>query len=370
MHRMPRKGVAHTDELKSECMMATRPGPGEDYGLRAQFIEVTQRLRDRSEESNSRPLAFWAVASDRRLPYALMNRLVGQVADTSFDELAATPGIGPKKMHSLIILLRRALADEPREPRKLDADPFGDVVSSNQFDPHRVSEVHWEQWCQTVRQLGFGQVPLGRFVSSLQSIPTVIWRKPLGDYLTLSIDQVRGLRAHGDKRVSAVLEVFCNVHRVLGRSQNSPRLLISLRPGFVPPLEQWITAALESRESPSLQEIRQQLVLPLLNQIELDGGETVHRLAAGRLGVESFPEAVRDQARELGVTRARVYQLLDTCYEIMRVRWPEGRWHVQLLSELIAERSPDQEAALLLESLQQLVYPLRLRERTTEPAIA
>ena len=45
-------------------------------------------------------------------------------------------------------------------------------------------------------------------------------------------------------------------------------------------------------------------VLPALNQIEVDAGEIVHRLAAGRLGVESHPESVREQAERMGVTHA------------------------------------------------------------------
>lgn len=346
-----------------------------DYGLRTQFIEIThQLLASASDERTSehrleKPLAFWAVASDRRLPYALMNRSVRQIASTPFDDLAATPGIGHKKIVALVMLLRRALSDETLDVPE-DAPVIEDIVRSRQFDPARVSEIDWEQWRETVRRHGFQDERLGRYVSSLQSIPTVVWRKPLGDYLELTIDQIRRLRTHGDKRVSAVLEVFHNLHRALGQSQHMTRLNISLRPTFVASLERWICSVLESREAPSLQEIRQRLVLPLLNQIELDAGETVHQLAAGRLGIESFPEAARDQARELGVTRARVYQLLDTCYDVMQVRWPNGRWLLQLLNQLLADRSGDDEAIQLVETLDKLLYPVRLRERVQEAAIA
>jgi len=345
-----------------------------DYGLRSQFNEITQQLRELAaaeRETDGRcrkPLAFWAVGSDRRLPYALMDRAVQQIIETRFDDLAATPGIGHKKMVALVMLLHRVFAD--KTPEVVEAPVIKDIVRSSQFDPSQVSEVDWEQWRQTVRRHGFSGELLGRCVSSLQSIPTIVWRKPLGDYLDLTVDQLRRLRAHGDKRVSAVLEVFHNIHRVLGQSQPTTRLHISLRPAFVPPLEQWICSILDSRDPPSLQELRQRLVLPLLNQIELDAGETVHQLATGRLGIESFPEAVCDQARELGVTRARVYQLLDTCYDLMQVRWPEGRWLLQLLGQLVADRSYDEEAAQLLETLGKLLYPLRVRERVQEPAIA
>lgn len=351
--------------------MSVRSVSTESFGLRAQFIEIAQHLRDRLPSLHAdKPLAYWAVASDRRLPYALLDRPLREIVTASFDDLAATPGIGHRKITSLVMLLRRASEEEPPEVEADTSAQVPDVLSNNHFDPACVSELQWAQWRETVRQCEFRKEPLGRFVSSLQSLPTVVWDKPLGDYLDLTVDQVRGLPAHGDKRVSAVLEVFCSVHRVLGQSQIGSRLAVHLRPVFVPAIERWICSLLERHEVPSLQELRQHVVLPSLNQIELDAGETVHRLAAGRLGIESLPEAVRDQARELGVTRARIYQLLETCYAVMKVRWPEGRWLLRLLNDFAKERSRDEEMIALIDALQRLLYPLRLRQRVSEPAIA
>jgi hypothetical protein len=141
-------------------------------------------------------------------------------------------------------------------------------------------------------------------------------------------------------------------------------------PAFVPPIEQWLYGALSNDEPPTAQDIRQHLVLPLLNQIERDAGETVHRLAAGRLGIETFPEGVRDQSLELGVTRARIYQLLETCGDVMRIRWPAGRWMFKLLTEQLESRAGEQEALDLVESVQWLLYPKRRAHAEAEPAIA
>ena len=82
------------------------------YALGAEFGERCHQLAQclRPEERN-RLLAFWALPRDRRLPYALLNMSMQQLLESSFHDLLATPGIGPKKMEALLMLLQRALAD-------------------------------------------------------------------------------------------------------------------------------------------------------------------------------------------------------------------------------------------------------------------
>ncbi|MEX0819804.1 MAG: hypothetical protein WD070_09415, partial [Pirellulaceae bacterium] len=238
------------------------------------------------------------------------------------------------------------------------------------FQPDLVSQVMWSEWQETVRQRQLQDETLGRLVPSLRMLPTEMWTKPLGDYLRYTIDELRSLKAHGEKRVTAVLEVFHIVHGLLGSSSRSTRVAVQLMPAFVPPIEQWLYGVLSSDEPPTAQDIRQHLILPLLNQIERDAGETVHRLAAGRLGVEAFPEGVRDQSLELGVTRARIYQLLETCGQVMLVRWPEGRWMLKLLIQKAQSHARESEALDLLESLEWLLYRERRPQAVAEPAIA
>ncbi|MFI4876620.1 MAG: hypothetical protein ACIALR_14820, partial [Blastopirellula sp. JB062] len=72
-------------------------------------------------------------------------------------------------------------------------------------------------------------------------------------------------------------------------------------------------------------------------------------LAVGRLGLGGKPQSVRMQARMLGVTRARIYQLLEDCSKVMSVRWPEGQ---ALLAALVqkgisAGHSPIEQRLLI-----------------------
>jgi hypothetical protein len=83
----------------------------------------------------------------------------------------------------------------------------------------------------------------------------------------------------------------------------------------------------------SVDQIQNHLLQPLLAQVRIDAGEAVADLAAGRLTPDGQSQTVRDQSHQLGVTRARVYQLLDECARIMAVRWPEGRVRLRLFEE-------------------------------------
>ena len=44
-----------------------------------------------------KPLAYWALPSDRRLPLAFLGRTLKDLLETSFAELAGTPGVGRRR---------------------------------------------------------------------------------------------------------------------------------------------------------------------------------------------------------------------------------------------------------------------------------
>lgn len=343
-------------------MKPTKSASAEDYALMSSFEEVRQQLLASQDQSHGdKPLAHWALPRDRRLPYALLDRSLRDIVHTSFLELTSTPGIGRKKIGSLVMLLRRALEEQSRAtssgPR--DAGDPESTESAADFDVALVSESVWEDWRRTVVRFGMEDEKLGKFAASLRDLPTVIWETPLRDYLELSMDEIRGLKTHGDKRVRVVLEVFHTLHLLLGHAGERPQFAFHIQPRFAVAIEQWISERLRHTEVPDLQELRQNLVLPVLNQIELDAGEVVHRLAVGRLGLENPPESVREQAGRLGVTRARVYQLLEVCARVMHVRWPEGRWQLHALVGKFPRADADDECTALFRETRALLYPDR-----------
>ena len=338
-------------------MKPGRPASPEAYTLLARFSDVRNTLEGGCDrEKLKRPLGYWALPRDRRLPYALLGRSLGELIRTPFNDISATPSIGAKKIASLVMLLERAARDAPNCEVAVKP-PEVTTAAAHQFDADEVSESSWELWKSTVRRFRLEHESLGRLAPTLQSLPTVIWKTSLGRYLNLSLVEIRNLKTHGDKRVRAVLEVFYTLHRVLNGAECYGRVVIQPVPLFVIPIEQWIRIELSSPELPQHENLRQDLALPLLNQIEIDVGETVHRLAAGRLGIESAQEHVREQALRLEVTRARVYQLLELCSEVMDVRWPDGRWWLAELGKKLDQLDEEDPRVQLFNATWSLLYP-------------
>jgi hypothetical protein len=340
----------------------------EDYNLVAHFERLRKSLlEEKADERLDKPLAYWALASDRRLPFAFLGRTLNDLLHTPFEELLATPGVGQKKICSLITLLSRAMKDAPPE------DPFGlDAMDESQpagrkpdrpqkaaagFDPSMVSEAVWVQWRGTVKRQGFGNVELGRLTPTLQALPTVVWHTPLSDYVNLSLDDIRQLKTHGEKRVRAILEVFWGIHSALGNSRIADHLRMQLIPKFVPPLETWFSTALASDSPPTQRAIRSALATPLLAQIEVDAGQTVWRLAADRTGLKGPPKTVRQLAKRMGVTRARIYQLLEECGKVMAVRWPQGERLFATFAQQMRTQRARQDALQMFDTLTTLCYP-------------
>jgi hypothetical protein len=342
----------------------TNTESAEELGLGTRFDEVRQLLlQQRYADRLGKPLEYWVLPSDRRLPLALLGRSVGELLSSSFDELAATPGIGEKKIHSLVQLLYRATNDDPPAPAATTggANRMGGsssaVEDTGRFDPSIVSEALWAEWRQTVRRFGIDDFRLGRLAPSLQRLPTVIWHKPLRDYLDHTVAEIRSLRTHGEKRVRCVLEVFHAVYHQLSRADEGTDLGRLLMPAPIREVQDWVTAQLSATEIPSEEEIRDRFARPLLGLIRTDCGPTVARLVEERLGVDAEPHSVREQARQMGVTRARVYQLLDDCGKVMAVRWPEGKALLDRLTGHYSSMEQGQSALRLFFGICELCFP-------------
>src|SRR5580692_6337334 len=90
----------------------TKVTTAEEYKLVSGFQTLRRALlNDGNPERLERPLAYWALPNDRRLPLAFLGRPLRILLQTPFEELVATPGIGRKKISTLMKLLGRAARD-------------------------------------------------------------------------------------------------------------------------------------------------------------------------------------------------------------------------------------------------------------------
>lgn len=322
--------------------------------LESRFNELCQRLVSRPPGTwREQPLAYWVMGGDRRLPRAFLGYPVGQILATPYAELAATAGVGPKKMAALLVLLQRVAADGNQPASTLAGET--PAAPEKHLRAAGVSESVWAQWRETVRQSGWKEEPLGRFAESLRELPRVIWHVPLASYLPLSLADVRALKTHGQKRVQAVLDVFATVARAAPHGAACFGSRPSIR--SIADVERWMRSAAFRNEPISADEIRMRLWLPLYRQLQVDVGEQVAGLVAGRLGLFGPETPVAQAARQFGVTRARVYQLLGEAAAALAVRWPDGPGFVRMVSSKLAQEPDSQERVAAFDACARLLFP-------------
>jgi hypothetical protein len=319
------------------------------------FQSLKKTLADKKfADRLEKPLAYWAFPHERRLPMALLDRPIGDLIATPFEELSGTPGIGEKKIHTLLRLLSRATKDHP-----VPVQASNNGRKKHKFDPNTVSEVVWAEWQERIEKFPIGDVKIGRVAPALVAVPSVIWEAPLSKYFGKTLAEIRAMKTHGEKRVRTIMEVYFTVFSNLTDLNPSDSLKEVTKAEFVAPLEKWFKEVNSAGKLPTPEEVRKHLVDVLLEQVENDLGREVHALVAGRLATPSEVESVRIQAKRLQVTRARVYQMLDECAAMMQVRWPEGEDLFNQLWKKFQKEATFDDDFRLFRAARQLFFPDR-----------
>src|SRR6185295_18944414 len=200
--------------------MARKAISNDRYRLVGTYERLRKSLLSQPDDGRlDKALSYWVLPTDRRLPIAFLDRSLRGLLRRPLDELMSTQGVGQKKVLGFFDLLKRASkAASPDAPFGLsvnDSKAIKPAAPSVGFDASIVSEALWTNWCDTVNRYGLGPEKLGRLAPSVQALPTVIWHNRLDEYLDRSLAQIRRLKTHGEKRVHAILEIFCTVHEAL-----------------------------------------------------------------------------------------------------------------------------------------------------------
>jgi hypothetical protein len=340
--------------------MARKAISNDRYRLIGTYERLRKSLVERPDDGRlDKALSYWVLPTDRRLPIAFLDRPLRELLAQPFEELMATPGVGHKKILGFFDLLKRASkASAPDAPFGLsnqDSKRQKQPTPTGGFDASIVSESLWSLWCETVNRFGLGPEKLGRLAPTLQALPTVIWHSRLEEYADRSLADIRSLKTHGEKRVHAILEVFCTVHEALATATLQENIDLVIVPRFVPPITRWLMHAVNHPDLPPVDELHKHIVKPMIHQIKIDLGDQVAGLASARLCLDENSPSVKQQAETIGVTRARVYQLLEDCAKVMEVRWPEGRWLFAPLATRFG--SSDPETIGLVHGIVDLFYP-------------
>lgn len=323
------------------------------------YENARRQLAEAADEVLGRPLACWAHPSDRALPIALIDRPIREVLDMGFERLRSTPGVGHKKLQMLVELLSRVAA-ESGTVAGLDAFPMVDARPTADaalaIDSRAVSEVSWSLWRAAVTNHRLESKPLGLLADSLRNLPRPVWDTPLGVYTPLTLAEIRKLKTHGRKRVNAILEVFRAVYTMLSTRKADEHLVVNIRPQNIDRLETRVMMLLERQEAPTRDEVRRFLLPAMIEQVRIDGSSRLVKLVEMRFGVDARWRGVAEAARQLGITRARVYQHIQELTDIMRVRWPEGYTRMRELSMLFQASGIDPEEIGMFDAAVELFF--------------
>lgn len=339
-------------------MTCKRPASVEAMCLQGEFETIRKvLLADCYAPHRQRPLSDWVENGDRRLPLPFLSRSVGEILQTPFETLRGTPGVGQRKLRTLICLLERVRATPPQV--LCDRAGATDATTSRwtyglseDFDPHKVSDVLWEQWRQTVCRLGIEDEPLGRFAGSLRSLVRTLWWQPLRQYMNCTLAELHKLRVHGERRINSILEVFYHIHQLARDIPADTPLSFRLAPRAILKAESWVARTLtEVKNSFTLQALQTELVAPLLAQLRADAKPILAEIAQARLESSPGGNSIRQIARRFQLTRARIYQLLHEIAEIVHVRWPTGRYLVRLLRDRLQQEHTLNETAVAVNQL-------------------
>src|SRR5690349_10811154 len=88
-----------------------KPSSVEEYQLEDRYSNLRTALLEPLHAGQlNKPLAYWALPTDRGLPLIFLGWSLKELLANSFSELLSTPGIGQRKISTLMQLLERAAA--------------------------------------------------------------------------------------------------------------------------------------------------------------------------------------------------------------------------------------------------------------------
>ena len=152
-------------------------------------------------------------------------------------------------------------------------------------------------------------------------------------------------RAMVPRRVGVVLEVFSQIAQTIAGCPTEAPLAIRLLPPLVRDAVSWAEAVLRGGSAPDVQSIREEFLAPLFALIETDLGTETASMVRRRIGLDGPSETLERIAIDVGLTRERVRQITAKATQVIRVRWPEGKYLLDNVYALL-QASPDVEEQL------------------------
>jgi hypothetical protein len=309
----------------------------EPVSQRERFETAKERFAACSQDSRAdSSLRTWVSPSDRYLPSIYLDCSLRSFLETPFSQLETTRGIGARKLGRLLQVMDRAVSS--LEQRSTNAqtpatstncpvvgEPPGSCTLPKAFDPDGLDEKQWQTIATVISQHQLGHYPIARFARSLRDLPPGLWHERLDTFTTLFLSEIRRTTGYGKTRIAQVTQIaFDLASYVVGLPAES-HYRAQVLPSAILEVTHWIEQVLAQEDAPSVDEIRERFLIPLVRQIEIDVSPEVARMIERRLGVYGEAETLDQIAADYGLTRERIRQLTARTPETLRLRWPEGR---------------------------------------------
>ena len=179
---------SRSSQNEEDTMKFSKSASVEELQVISRFESLRKiLLSEQYADHLKKPLAYWALPTDRRLPLAFLGRTLEDLLNTPFSELSNTPGIGQKKIGSFVKLLARAANTDPAElpTDVVDRRPRAATAGRRRRVPRRTASIRPRspRWSggnggpASVKH-GLGAERLGRFAPSLRNMTRVIWNTP------------------------------------------------------------------------------------------------------------------------------------------------------------------------------------------------
>lgn len=326
-----------------------------DINLEKQHLKRYHDLQCALRQCNptsytSEKLLRWVTAQDRRLPALFLNMTINQILSYPYERLQKTRGVGIKKMDILLNLLARALTQQPTDVPERDDSPlvfFTKINLDETLEPHLdaaiITDESWNLWRKSILDANTEDFTIGFVARRLCDCTRVLWNVPLKRYCPLTLEALRALPAHGEKRITAVLEAFHDVSRQIMHGHISPCEFFTLRE--VKDLNLWTQRLLHGEVEPSSARIKEFFIRPLLSILEHDGTQLMTNFA--KLRLNRIQHNVQNAALHLGITRSRAYQLINEISDIILVRWPDASKIIPLMINYYHQRTHSQDTSAM-----------------------
>ena len=193
----------------------------------------------------------------------------------------------------------------------------------------------------------------------------MIWSVPLEHYAGLTLDAIRKLKTHGEKRVRCVVTIFGQLHSLLDGKPADGRVQVRLTPPRIETLGEARSTNGRRNRYPFRRYASRTTARAARHQIGVDAGEQTAVMLRGRLGLDGAPLSVRRTAMRMRLTRARIYQLLEDAATVVDVRWPRGKALIRQLLERTAAIGLDSAEHRTLRIIAETFFPTEFRPAPT-----